>query len=391
MKRIVSFILALLLIFCMAVPALAASGRDGGISWEIDVNTGVFTVSGNGAIKDYDVESNYAPWFFDTMFVNSVVIEPGITRIGDYAFAMCFADNISIPETVKTIGEGGLSCMGFSSLALPEGLEEIEMMGLTINTSLTEISFPSTLRILGDAALLGCTELENIVLNEGLESIGMGAFSLCDKLDSVYIPASVKTAGEDVFVESPVTSILYGGSESQWNALVARCPGLKASGAVVRYNVVPDRKAAIVSYTPSTNTASAPALASTPQTRGGYIPVVYGAWSNEPVKNRLYQTKYAYELDEPLINCTQVTLLYNYSISSGDPFGSWYLYARGLDGEWSSIATFRLDEGSEDRDLEFVFEFDKPVSFDAITIGKVYDSNYSISQGLGLVDAYVNP
>lgn len=383
MKRIVSFILALLLIFCMAVPALATSGRDGGISWEIDVNTGVFTVSGNGAIKDYDTEDNNPPWLFDTMFAEIVVVKDGITRIGDHAFAMCFADYISLPKTVKTIGEGGLSCMGISSLALPEGLVEIEMMGLSINSNLKVVSFPSTLRILGDAALLGCPELEKVVLNEGLESIGMGAFSMCDKLDSVYIPASVKTAGDDVFAESPVTSILYGGSESQWKALVARCPGLKASGAKVRCNVTPDGQAA-KSYWQSTPTA-------TPKARDGYIPTVYGSWSDEPVKNRLYQTKYAYELDEPLINCTKVTLLCSYSIYSGDPYGGWYLYARGLDGEWSSIGTFRLDEGSEDRDLEFVFKFDKPVSFDAITIGKVYDSNYSINQRLGLVDAYVNP
>lgn len=387
MKKTISFVLALLMIFCLSVPAMAAGGQDGNIKWNMNSSNGIFTLSGTGAIRDYDLEENNAPWLFETILAERAVVEEGITRLGDYSLAMCFAEDIRLPRSLKSIGEGGLSCTAAVSLVLPEGLEEIEMMGLSLNTFLTDVSFPSTLRILGDAALLGCSELESVVLNEGLVEIGMGAFSVCEKLESVYIPASVSVAGESVFAESPVSTILYGGSESQWKALVSKYPGLKASGATVYYNVTPDGKTA----SGSNRLSSSPMSAPTPKVSDSYIPVVYGSWSDEPVKNRLYQTKYAFEFDEPLINCTEVTLLFRYSISSGDPYGSWYLYARDLEGEWSSIATFRLEENSEDQDLEFIFEFDKPVSFDAITLGKVYDSNFSISQSLSLVDAYVNP
>lgn len=387
MKKTISFVLALLMIFCLSVPAMAAGGQDGNIKWKLDSNSRVLTISGRGAIRDYDSETETAPWFMDSMMADTVVIESGITRIGDNAFSVCLADNIVIPGTVESIGESGIACTAFTSITLPEGLEQVEMMGLALNTFLTDISFPGTLRVLGDAALLGCTELESIVLNEGLVSMGTGALSMCEKLESVYIPASLKNAGTEIFMGSPVKTIIYGGSESQWNALVSKYPGLKASGATVRFNASSNEKTA----SDSNASNNKPSYWSTSSPRSGYISNVTGSWSDEPVKNRLYQTKYPFEFDEPLINCTSVTLIYNYSVVSGDPYGSWYLYARDLDGNWSSLATFRLEEGSDNRDLEFVFDFDKPVSFDAITLGKVYDSNYSINHRLALVDAYVNP
>ena len=79
-----------------------------------------------------------------------------------------------------------------------------------IGYGLVEITFPSTLREIGDEAFYGCTRFESLDLPENLESIGMAAFGK-DEIDfysgdlenntlpEVYIGAKVGWIGEQAF------------------------------------------------------------------------------------------------------------------------------------------------------------------------------------------------
>lgn len=49
---------------------------------------GVFTVSGSGAMKDFE-DSKSAPWKDDVGQISTIIISPGITRVGDYSFIEC--------------------------------------------------------------------------------------------------------------------------------------------------------------------------------------------------------------------------------------------------------------------------------------------------------------
>ncbi len=104
------------------IPALTEiSGTCGeNLTWTL-TNEGVLTISGEGAMYNFTVivdllplhtvpmneeTTQPAPWSDYTILIAKVVVEDGVTSIGDNAFAACEnLAEIEIPETVTTIGD----------------------------------------------------------------------------------------------------------------------------------------------------------------------------------------------------------------------------------------------------------------------------------------------
>ena len=67
-------------------------GIDGEISWRIDEASNTLIISrhsGNGAMRNYSLHDNNgctAPWAVLNKSLNALVIEPGVSSIGNYAF-----------------------------------------------------------------------------------------------------------------------------------------------------------------------------------------------------------------------------------------------------------------------------------------------------------------
>lgn len=62
------------------------------------------TVSGTGAMEDYE-EYNKTPWYGYCDGIETVVIESGVTGIGNFAFSRCNnLESVSIPASVTSIG-----------------------------------------------------------------------------------------------------------------------------------------------------------------------------------------------------------------------------------------------------------------------------------------------
>ncbi len=91
---------------CTVCGSLESSGTCGKTA-EWSINDGTLTISGTGSMTNYS-DTKLPPWFKEEFLphIKNIIIEKGITHIGDYAFAGClFAEYIEIPSTVKTIGE----------------------------------------------------------------------------------------------------------------------------------------------------------------------------------------------------------------------------------------------------------------------------------------------
>ena len=103
----------------------AASGEIDGLNWAID-EEGVLTVSGQVEIADYACESEM-PWFEHLDKVTRVVIEEGITAIGDYAFCgMTKLESVEIPSTVTRIGDYAFyGCTELVEITIPGSVTEI--------------------------------------------------------------------------------------------------------------------------------------------------------------------------------------------------------------------------------------------------------------------------
>ena len=112
-KRLLSFVLAVLMIASL-LPATAlaadivdsgtcgAEGDGSNLTWTLD-SDGVLTISGTGAMKEYDPYK--APWYGSSSRVKSAVIAEGVTSIGGKAFLDCTSlTSVTIPDSVTSIG-----------------------------------------------------------------------------------------------------------------------------------------------------------------------------------------------------------------------------------------------------------------------------------------------
>ena len=114
----------------------------GDTAWSLE--NGVLTISGTGPMEDYDTAPR--PWYEDRNNITEVIIENGVTGIGNAAFCDChFLTGVTIPNSVTRIG---------------------------------------------DEAFRGCFTLTAVTIPDSVTSIGTAAFLYCDGLTDVYYGGS---------------------------------------------------------------------------------------------------------------------------------------------------------------------------------------------------------
>ena len=104
-----------------------------------DPDTGKLTISGTGAMYNYDYD--FEPWFDYKKSITSVVIENGITSIGNDAFFDCTSlKSISIPDSVTSIGGAAFwDCFGLTSMVIPANVTNIGANAFIACTGITDV------------------------------------------------------------------------------------------------------------------------------------------------------------------------------------------------------------------------------------------------------------
>lgn len=171
-------------------------------------NTYKMTVSGSGGMEDFESQFNFSdytttvtsPYDSDRQNITEVVIDSGITHIGEYAFYdFKSLTSVSIPTTVKTIGGSAFAGCGLASVTIPEGVETINDNAFEGCRALTSVNFPSTLKSIGKNAFYQCISLASIEIPEGVLTIDVWAFCQCTSLASVTLPSTLTSIGSAAF------------------------------------------------------------------------------------------------------------------------------------------------------------------------------------------------
>ncbi len=166
---------------------------------------GLLTISGTGAMADFSnnySDHNYAPWYsYEMTYVTSVVIEEGVTHIGDYSFYNNkLLEDVTLPSTIESIGSYALSsCNLLTQLSLPAALKTIGDYAFSYSKKLEVIDIQEGVETIGEDAFAACSSLTQIYLPETLTTIGNYAFNNCNKLQSVRIPEGAVNLGNGVF------------------------------------------------------------------------------------------------------------------------------------------------------------------------------------------------
>ena len=208
-KRLLSFMLAVLMIASL-LPATAlaadrvasgtcgAEGDGSNLTWTLD-SDGVLTISGTGAMKEYDPYK--APWYGSSSRVKSAVIAEGVTSIGGKAFLDCTSlTSVTIPDSVTSIGKQAfMYCTSLTGVTIPDSVTSIGGAAFNGCSSLASVTIPNSVTSIGEYAFYNCSSLTSVTIPDSVTSIGEFAFFGCSSLASVTIPNSVTSIGEYAF------------------------------------------------------------------------------------------------------------------------------------------------------------------------------------------------
>lgn len=214
--------------------------------------------------RDGETTLVYCPGAFHR---NNYRIPDGISRIDSEAFKGCtgLTGSLTIPGGVKTIGFSAFEdCTGLSgSLTLENGVESVDVYAFCGCTGLTSVSIPASTASIGswtfarsgvarftvDSGSGAYCDIDGVLFSKdrtrliccpsqypfrecfyeipgGVTSIDTAAFQGCYGLTRVAVPASVREIGYvGLSGGENTTSILYAGSEVQWNQIVTNDGG----------------------------------------------------------------------------------------------------------------------------------------------------------------------
>lgn len=197
-----------------------AAGDGSGVTWQLTENTDdpstyTLTISGSGAMKNYLMSSNQ-PWHSFRDQITSVVVSPGVTSIGNLAFALSRnIIHVDIADSVVSIGEQAFfKCASLTNITVPQSVTYIGVNAFDSCTNLSSITLSTNnITSIRPYTFSGCSKLSSIVIPDGVTSIQLGAFFNCTKLTSITIPDSVTTIDPGAFKNcSSLTSITIPGS-----------------------------------------------------------------------------------------------------------------------------------------------------------------------------------
>ena len=180
-----------------------ASGQCGDdVYWDLYEDK-VLEIHGSGAMWDWDYETD-APWKqysndeLDKSLIDKVIINAGVTTIGDFAFFCSGVREFSIADTVTSLGENAFNyCYNLSSVSLPDGIATIPDSAF-FESAVSNIKLPESLKIIEGDAFGRTNNLKTIILPDELREIRGEAF-FEGNLESITIPANVNLIDSTAF------------------------------------------------------------------------------------------------------------------------------------------------------------------------------------------------
>ena len=116
---------------------------------------GTLVISAQGAMQDYSAAAQ-TPWFKDRADIRKIVVQKGVTTIGDYAFYGCEnVTSVTLPDTVTQIGKLAFyGCKDLRTLTVPDSVLTVEDYAFA-KAGLQTIVFRGSAPVLGAGIFAG--------------------------------------------------------------------------------------------------------------------------------------------------------------------------------------------------------------------------------------------
>ena len=200
MKKFLFIVLFLTVALTYALAQQSGSCGDN-LTWTLDEN-GTLTISGTGEMDDYQYYE-CGPWGKE---ITQLILEEGITHIGNYAFSKCESTgNLIFPASLTSIGKYAFQDAAFTGiLTLPKGLTEIGSFAFYGCSGFTgSLTLPEGLTVIERSTFNGCSGFTGVLtLPKGLIRIDDNAFYECSGFTgTLTLPEGLTNIGNSAFCE----------------------------------------------------------------------------------------------------------------------------------------------------------------------------------------------
>lgn len=211
-----------------------ASGSS--VNWAL-YNNYALVISGSGAMANYDNRDNDMPWANYQAQIKSIVIEEGVTQIGQYAFFKCNCTSAIIANSVTYISYNAFyQCAKLESVIIPDSVTTMGKAVFASCTNLESVTLGINITKIEQSAFSG-TALTDLTIPHRVTSLGIYAFENCKSLRNVTIPISLKSIGEQTFYGcSSLTNVYYAGSETDKASITIGDYNTPLTNATWHYN-----------------------------------------------------------------------------------------------------------------------------------------------------------
>jgi len=146
-----------------------------------------YTVQVPATYNELPVTGIAANGFNAAVSLTTVILDSGITTIGNSAFYNCpNLTDVTLPDTLTYIGQNAFQdCPQISVIDFPSTLTTIDIAGFS-GTALTNVILPDGFTTLAGWAFQGCADLIDMVIPTSLTTIGDWAFSSCDSFSETF-------------------------------------------------------------------------------------------------------------------------------------------------------------------------------------------------------------
>ena len=178
-----------------------------GLTYSLNEDGASYTVTGRGVCGDAEI------------VIPAEYMGLPVTHIGEDAFANdSTITSVTMPDSITEIGSWAFGgCERLTSVRLSDNITTLPSR-VFYRTAITSIVLPESFKVIDKYAFQSCYSLETITIPKTLESIGTEAFDGC-----------------------PITTVYYGGSESDWAniSIVDYCNDAIKNAPKV-YNYIPE-------------------------------------------------------------------------------------------------------------------------------------------------------
>ena len=183
------------LLLCLTMPAkVNAESRQpcGPDAWYELSEDGTLVISGTGEITKKFGEDSAVQHK-----IKKIIMEEGIEKIGERAFAFCNAKEVDLPQTLKKIGEQAFYYTLIKTVNIPPSVSEYGK-DIFMHSDVETAYLPDNMKEIPSGFFSECVKLQKVVWPSNLTKISAYAFSNCN-FDKFHVPDTVKKIDQGAF------------------------------------------------------------------------------------------------------------------------------------------------------------------------------------------------